>query len=112
LPDDIHDYSRFADEGHDKVRIFGEKKKPEDVASDAFQKAKADKKPDAPGKPGSGEKSDLEVPTLEQPKVSGTTEPAAKDDGGKRSDDVRVEKPEENKKSRRRLEKTGVSDKK
>lgn len=115
LPDDLHDYSRFAEEGHDKLRIFGEKKKPEDQGKstqtdtepivekkpEAEEKSKSEKKPEPEKKP------EVVVESLEKPKVSGDTKKAPKDVSEEKEDNVRVEKRQE---TRRKLENPKISD--
>jgi hypothetical protein len=96
LSDDLHDYSRYHDEGgHDKVRIFGEKKKTEDIANLSavvVEKPKAD----APPVVLAGPDFEKKPKPVEQPKSDGKRESS---EGGKASIDKggrqrrRLEKP-------------------
>lgn len=71
LPDDLHDYSRYHEEGgHDKVRIFGEKKKAEDqvnLPAVIVEKPKADAAPEVLATPDVEKKPE----PVEQPKSDG-----------------------------------------
>jgi hypothetical protein len=115
LPDDLHDYSRYHEEGgHDKVRIFGEKKKSEDIANlpaVIVEKPKADTPPVVLAGPDVEKKPEL----VEQPKSDGKRESL---EGGKASIDKggrqrrRLEKPIASESDSQKAETPKATDKK